>query len=112
MFFNRKPKKEPPIPKRQKGEPFLSFEEWDKLTDCLVEVKPTDSKPPCQYSNHTKYKLVTRDEFILEYARRFYMNKEQTMESWEKISQGYNFCFIGMAGEYYSVSYINKLLER
>jgi len=114
----RKPKKERPTPKSQKDEPSLSFKEWNKLTSGFeFPVPPTNSKkptpPPCQYSNSgNKYKLVTKDEYILEHTTgRMPMKKENAILSWESISKGYNFIF-EVGNCYYSVDYINKKLER
>lgn len=115
--FHRKPKKEMPTPKSQKGKPILSFEEWNKLTSGFeFPIPPTNSKeptpPPCQYSKYNKYSIVTRDEFILNFIKEFNSSKEKAIESFENLSKGYNFVLAVGDNHFYSVDYINKSLER
>lgn len=61
----------------------------------------------------TKYHiLVTRDEYLLNFIKRFGGNEEKAIESFNNISKGYNFVLAIDENHFYSVDYINKLLER
>ncbi len=59
-----------------------------------------------------KYKLVTKDEFILEYTATFKCSKLHAIKVFNDISKGYNFVFEIDKYHFFSVEYVNKLLER
>lgn len=75
----------------------------DTIQGILKEQKEKDNP---------QYSIVTKDEYILNFVKRFGGNKERATESFKNISQGYNFIFAIGDNQYYSVDYINKLLER
>lgn len=58
------------------------------------------------------YILVTRDEYLLNFIKKFGGNEEKAIESFNNISKGYNFVLAIDENHFYSVDYINKLLER
>jgi|GEM_PF-2872011 hypothetical protein len=59
-----------------------------------------------------EYNIITKDEYILSFNKRFGGDKGRATESFNNIAQGYNFIFELEPHHFYSVDYINKLLER
>lgn len=85
----------------------------------ICHCEPQKNKPNAPRSQYgtnlipptvNMLRIITKDEFILRELKKCKAKRQD--EIWETNSKGYNFCFLGANGEYYSVDYINKLLER
>lgn len=57
------------------------------------------------------FKIVTKDEFMLEYETRFHCGKRRSEEVFKNISREHNFIFI-KDGVYYNIEYLDELLKR
>lgn len=119
MFFKKhKSSKDVPPAKTQRIEPptRIARDGGTRIFNCEPPKGSKPNPPRRQYGVSiippvvTMLRIITKDEFILRELKK--CNPKRQQEIWQANSKGYNFCFLDASGEYYSVDYINKLLER
>lgn len=111
---NTPPPEDPPNQYGGDEFPILPSSEWMIATMELLKMCEEREKEPQKENKKdtTNYILVTRDEYLLNFIKRFGGNEEKAIESFNNISKGYNFVLAIDENHFYSVDYINKLLER
>ena len=59
--------------------------------------------------DNLRLRIVTRDEYLLQHP---HLNKKAVNEEFNRVADGYNFIFRTETNNYYSIDYVNKLLEK